>query len=268
MKKLQILFEVAMATQKTTASFMQSCLSAKFSLAIMIFCLAFVTQVESNAQEGQTKIMFCAEDAVGNRDTVCFIVHPDATYGVDTSLGEVNIYGQPSESDLDLRIIRRSDTLWWFPTPNHLPEGKEPDPYWLHNPSGGINYGIPYSVGYSVYVRSAPDNFDFKTEYVPTSFFDFTNGIAIKLVNAKHYPIEIKFEVMDTMTYQIFNTGFMCAAFYDNYEVIEDLMDYINKLSGFDLDNKILTKINIEDSLQNYIMVFDWGIFIGINEKK
>jgi hypothetical protein len=51
-----------------------------------------------------------AVDALGNRDTVIFNVKVGATSGIDTELGEINLYGTEPQGDLDMRIIQRTDT--------------------------------------------------------------------------------------------------------------------------------------------------------------
>lgn len=46
------------------------------------------------------------EDSAGRKDTIIFGVNDTSTLGVDTVLGEINIFGAPHDS-LDIRIIQR-----------------------------------------------------------------------------------------------------------------------------------------------------------------
>jgi len=85
---------------------------------MFILCLAtfFISQAmvqKLHAEEPDTpkvyvKVLFWVEDATGEKDSCWFIGTPTATDGIDEHLGEVNLYGVPSEKDLDIRIIQRA----------------------------------------------------------------------------------------------------------------------------------------------------------------
>jgi len=132
--------------------------------------ICFSSSSVYSQQENDSTIWFRtvikAVDAVGNVDTVVFYVKEGATKGIDTSFGEVNIYGQEPIGDLDIRIIqRKTESEWWL-------VGAEP---------------------------SADENIDLKVDY---RFFELHNpnfpeiglntslSLVIK-VQTKHYPVSV-----------------------------------------------------------------------------
>ncbi len=68
----------------------------------ILFLLFLGGAVSSIAQTDEMSIYF--QDTLGNRDTIVFGYDPDATTGIDSIFGEVNIKGQPLEG-LDVRIL-------------------------------------------------------------------------------------------------------------------------------------------------------------------
>jgi len=232
-------------------------------ILIEFLCLLIMMQVsvaKLHADEQYPTIMFIAEDSVGNKDSVKIIFHPESTDGLDAELGEVNLYEIPAEKDLDLRIIRRNDTLWWFPL--NVPETKR-EPYWLHsNCNDDKNYGgygDPACVDYDVYVRTAPNNFDFKTEYLPNKLTYFCqSGISLKLVNVKYYPITIEHKEIKIFS-SPYQFNILAFAIFDN--------DYNLKSQIFAPGDFSTFKFEIKEPAENYIFVFHFGRHAGIKEE-
>ncbi len=98
------------------------------------------------SQYERSYIKITAVDAVGNRDSVMLTVYDDATIGIDTSLGEKNIYGE-SYKDLDLRVIQRKDSNGYF-----IDEYGDRRAYWKSRHGG------------SYYMRSSVENIDLKED--------------------------------------------------------------------------------------------------------
>ncbi|MDQ1265130.1 MAG: hypothetical protein QG635_280, partial [Bacteroidota bacterium] len=95
-------------------------------------------------------LQFYAVDANGQIDSVAVIDYWPSTPGIDTVLGEVNLYGQPY-SDLDMRIIYR-DTI----------SGR----YYsgLVYDTTGVNY---WYLNNCFIIPSSSENIDLKTNFVP-----------------------------------------------------------------------------------------------------
>ena len=151
---------------------MKKFLSTKILMLVscMAMMLAFSNQAFSQEEDGKVYFgtVFEVRDAVGNIDTCIFIVKEGATRGIDTVLGEVNLYGQEPTKDLDLRIIQRT-------TINCTENERN---YWLCNVE-----------------PSSSENIDLKVDYR----FDASMGnhwggcyyfLVLKLY-AKHYPASI-----------------------------------------------------------------------------
>jgi len=224
-------------------------------ISLMAMILAFNNTQQAHAQE-KGRIMFWAEDAVGNRDTVWFVIHPEATEGVDTALGEVNLYGVEPQGDLDLRIIRRSDTNYWLPL--NVPEEKR-KPYWLVNIYNPAYHGDPNYIDGGNYARSASGNFDFKTEYLG----NYSRGIGIPLkIVSENYPITINLEMSKK------------SVFYDSdlvWSYFED--EDGSKMGGYLYPYMIMY---CPDTVHNYIFIknpiytvilFEFGRHVSIKDE-
>ena len=229
-------------------------------IILLLFCLALLPIIsnQAHAQDEQQypMIMFIAEDSEGNKDTVKVIFHPESTDGLDAELGEINLYEMPAEKDLDLRIIRRNDTLWRFPL--YLPE-KDREAYWLYSnfnndPNYG-GYGIPAYVDYDVYVRTSPSNFDFKTEYLPDTWkFLIESSVSIKLLNAKNYPVSVKYE---TKNFPMYYWSFLTYVVFDN--------NY-NPIAPASQMNTL--EIAMPHPNENLIVAFHFGLHASIYGRK
>jgi hypothetical protein len=159
----------------------------QFLTALAVFGLAGIgAGYQAFSQEDGiiSKTVFVAEDALGNTDTVVFIVKEGATSGIDTELGEVNLYGQEPTTDLDLRIIQRT-------TVNCVCAGKD---YWLC-PIGLEDFGGWCSFEAGRLVPPSAENIDLKIDYrFDTNFYHpfslWGHSFILKLY-AQHYPVSI-----------------------------------------------------------------------------
>ena len=152
----------------------------KNDFIIMLICLAFMfaSQVfapnKAFSQEGKEwfKTVIKVEDAKGNIDSVIFYVKEGATKGIDSHLGEVNLYGTEPKGDLDIRIIQR----------------KKESEYW-----------------FEYYEPSASEDIDLKIDYRFDSTFHNGNSSCpssyVIKVNAKHYPVSIFLTETTLFTY-------------------------------------------------------------------
>jgi hypothetical protein len=127
----------------------------KFLLIILLF-LGFIIQIQ--AHNDTLAVLVWVEDAVGNRDSVFIYLKGEATDGLDPELGEVNLYGTPPQSELDLRIIQRTDTNFLKRYPYYQ------YPYWLTGLSW-IDPNDTIGVGYS-WCPPYNENVDLKKNYV------------------------------------------------------------------------------------------------------
>lgn len=104
-----------------------------------------------------------AVDAIGNTDTLIFGLMDNASIGVDTLLGESNLFSHPL-GDLDIRI-RQRDSL-------------------------NFSCGKIESLNQYVYW---PENIDLKTDLRPYVGFDgFQNNTFEIYIHALHYPLNIR----------------------------------------------------------------------------
>jgi hypothetical protein len=156
---------------------MKKILSKKEMLLKRISCMAMILAINIFSQQAQAqedgiyfRTVFEVRDAVGNTDTVVFIVKEGATSGIDTELGEVNLFGQEPTTDLDLRIIQRT-------TINCTENGLD---YWLCNVEPPSEENIDLKIDY---------RFDDKFhEQEPYSSY---RCYYVLKVYAKHYPVSI-----------------------------------------------------------------------------
>ena len=160
------------------------------SLIAMILAFSNTQQAFSQPADGiYFKLVLAAEDAVGNTDTVVFYVKEGATSGIDTELGEVNLYGQEPTKDLDLRIIQRT-------TVNGVCAGKD---YWLSPKWVEVIEGECFWSGGNTFVPPSAENIDLKVDYRYDStvnhhifYYDNPYFYVVK-VYAKHYPVSMHF---------------------------------------------------------------------------
>ena len=216
-----------------------------------IFISALKSQTKLHADEQYPTIMFIAEDSVGNKDTVKVIFHPESTDGLDAELGEVNLYEMPAEKDLDLRIIRRNDTLWWIP--QNAPKDQQ-KPYWLYNPNIDDEIkDVPYLAnGGATYVKPAPGNFDFKTEYLPEEYeFLLRNGVPLRLTNKHHSTVKFYLDFGEQQNPPFLSDWWVYSIFDEEYNCV---LSETNGITPFYL---------FTDS----IAVFKFGFMSGIKEE-
>jgi len=111
-------------------------------------------------------------DSQNNTDTVIFVVKEGSTHGIDTELGEINLYGQEPSKVLEARIIQRTDS-------NFEVGGK---PYWLQGMAAA----------------SSNENIDLKVDYRAYDTIHLGHNVhVLRLrsfvlkVYAQHYPVSI-----------------------------------------------------------------------------
>ena len=74
---------------------------------LLLFLLVTLVSFPTFSQD--VKLKFYVEDAIGRTDTVIFGLNDNSSLGIDSSLGEVNIFGSPWDS-LDIRVIQRDSS--------------------------------------------------------------------------------------------------------------------------------------------------------------
>jgi len=187
----------------TMKKFLSKTTKILMPISLIAMILAFSNIQQAFSQEGDSvlsKTVFVVKDAVGNTDTVVFIVKEGATNGIDAELGEVNLYGQEPTKDLDLRIIQRTtvnckcaDFNFWLC----------PSAYWqeLDGDYGGGFDSIYCDFG-GEFTFSSDENIDLKVDYrrdtidwnnPPYHWQPIPNSYVLK-VYAKHYPVSIYLE--------------------------------------------------------------------------
>lgn len=75
------------------------------------------------SQEFQFDLYF--EDSKGNRDTVTIGIAEDATLGIDAAYGEINIFGEPLNADIDVRLSNRENVLYRNEPPTYVQSKKQ-----------------------------------------------------------------------------------------------------------------------------------------------
>jgi hypothetical protein len=162
----------------------------KMKVFFLLISIVVITGI-ANAEPPTTQepsIIFWAEDAVGNRDTV-YVYSDSITFDVP------NLYGIEPDKDLDLRFIERTDTN----AIGGMEVGDVNTPYWL---SGGWRttqedvrepeYQSPYG-----WLKSFTINSDVKHKYSPCGYGYSCCGLGwsgrayVLSLNAVHYPITI-----------------------------------------------------------------------------
>ena len=137
----------------------------KLMLFIAIIIATGTISVYANGEKVHLKLVFEAVDAQGNRDTAEFAIRDRATNGLDPELGEVNLYGVPPQSDIDIRLVQR--------------RVKDKNNVWL-------------SGGYPFKINGFTEHIDLKKDYrenadrIPDGSRDF-----VLKVYAKHYPVNV-----------------------------------------------------------------------------
>ena len=158
----------------------------KNDFIIMLICLAFIFMSQvfapnkafSQVDGVWFRTVIKVEDAKGNIDSVIFYVKEGATKGIDSHLGEVNLYGTEPQGDLDIRIVQR--------TPIYLLDIGD---YWL------LDTSESYDMPMSFFNAGSPENIDLKVDYRFDNTINHYNSscpysFVIK-INAKHYPVSV-----------------------------------------------------------------------------
>jgi hypothetical protein len=171
-----------------------------YSFATLIIALVVcIGQLHSQAQARYLK--FRVVDALGNADTVMIMEKDGATEEFDPELGEINLYGVEPQSDLDIRIIQRTDSNCYFSFKN------EKIPYWLCLKDDDTT---EYSQLCNLYFEAYKENVDLKVSYSSTDYFPYECYFAMK-VTANYYPISI-YLCESTVSYwddcPVYNYGF------------------------------------------------------------
>jgi hypothetical protein len=135
-----------------------------------LLLICFTTLSLHPAFSQNVKLKLFVEDAIGRKDTVIFGVNDTSTLGIDTSLGEVNIYGTPFDS-LDIRIIQRDSAHFNCIRTSHYT-----------------------SVVTNLYF---PENIESKIDFRPFGpFISVYNNFEI-FINAINYPVVIRADFSD-----------------------------------------------------------------------
>ncbi len=160
-----------------------------------------------NAQDFSIKLF--VEDNVGRKDTVVLGMNSGATLGIDTLLGERDIYGLPYDS-LDIRIIQRDSVNHNCIRTSHYGSGNPP--------------------------LCFPNNIDTKADYRHTSFTSFTSlnlNFEI-LITALEYPVTIRADYTDLQWHPFDSWSFASLINPTNCEsLINSHIDALNN-SGYD----------------------------------
>ena len=176
---------------KTFRTMKQLLLSVTFSCLLL----------SVNAQNLLTLKLF-VEDNAGRKDTLIFGLNdgPNATiqYGIDTSLGEANIYGS-AQNDLDIRsILRDSASLECL----------------VGHPFAPVIAGLSYA-----------ENIDTKIDFRPITwshdFLDLSNNFEFS-IHAIDYPVTVR---ADFSNFQ--NSGF---AYFEGWSTIHLLDQNCNNI--------------------------------------
>lgn len=131
---------------------------------LLIICFTTLSIHPAFSQNDALKLF--VENAIGQKDTIIFGVNDASTLGIDTSLGEVNIYGIPFDS-LDIRVFQRDSANFNCIQVSHY-SSSSPNLYFPQNidlkidfrPFGAFisvynNFEIfIYSINYPVVVRA------------------------------------------------------------------------------------------------------------------
>ena len=145
---------------------------------LCLLLVAFLVMANDAYCESPVQLMFRVVDAAGNADTVKFAEIQGATDGIDAELGEVNLYNVPP-NDLDLRIIKRTDTNCINRECGWLGIGTDSVPYWL----------CPvYGMWCRHHILPNDSNVDQKLDF--RNMIPAWQGLALK-VYAKHYPVTL-----------------------------------------------------------------------------
>jgi hypothetical protein len=187
------------------------------------------------AWEGSVKLI--VHDNTGRKDSVIFGISESSTLGIDTILGEKNIFNLAFDS-LDIRVIQRDST-------NHI--------------CGGFNYSsnVPQNLYY-------PTNSDSKIDFRPFSGFSSLNNNFEIYIHAIEFPITLIAEysgITGSTADLMANFYFLdnnCQTFKDEYaNPDKDTLAIIN-------DNTFTTlviNIDHEVGINDYEKNDNWSIF-------
>jgi len=205
------------------------------AILFVAFVSALVSTKQAHAQEDGVyyfKTVFVAEDALGNKDTVVFVVKEGATMGVDTELGEVNLYGIEPQGDLDMRIIQRTTV--------NFPNG-----FWLQDK-----------------VLPSDENIDLKIDYrfdstvMQPPLFPHRPYHYVLKVYAKYYPVSI-YRIKNNYDPNIFHWA----------QFNEETGTYIaesNKTTAFQNSTFLLYTFN--DAAENNLIWFQQEESVSVEE--
>lgn len=119
---------------------------------LLLTCLTTILLFPVFSQNIALKLF--VEDAVGQKDTIIFGVNDVSTLGIDTSFGELNIFGTPFDS-LDIRVIQRDSTNFNCIKEDYY-QSSSPNLYFPDNIDSKIDYR-PFTWSY----QSVYQNFEF-----------------------------------------------------------------------------------------------------------
>jgi hypothetical protein len=114
-------------------------------LFITIFSINFILTV--NSQDVIIKLF--AEDNLGRKDTIVFGLNETSTLGIDSVLGEKDIFGKPFDS-IDIRIIQRDSINFNCIRESHFHYPPAPNLYFPNNIDSKIDFR-PFDGFHSVY---------------------------------------------------------------------------------------------------------------------
>ncbi|MCB9360126.1 MAG: T9SS type A sorting domain-containing protein [Flavobacteriales bacterium] len=179
-------------------------------------------------------IQFFVEDNIGRKDTITLGINTSSTLGIDSSLGEVDIYNTPFDS-LDIRVIQRDSA-------NH--NCIRTDFYSYNSPN--------------LYF---PNNIDTKIDFRP---FIYTNFYSLNLnfeifINAVEYPVTVRADYTGLQGH--FFDGYSSAFLIDPASCEAVVNSYIYSYSSTGYDS-IFTLPN--NSWNTFVVHFEHEV--GVNE--
>ncbi|MFC6998220.1 T9SS type A sorting domain-containing protein [Rufibacter roseus] len=173
------------------------------------------------------------EDAIGQKDSVSLGIHDQSTLGMNSELGESNIFGEPFD-DLDIRVIQRERTSM-----------------------SCVNKGIFGSNG-EITGEWFPTNTDSKIDLRPFVSFDSFSGFFEIIIKAKNYPLTV------SGYYSEMNNGHL-ASYSSVYLMSSDCGNYGS--NGLRYDSKKSVLFTLPDNSRP-TLVAHFTHEVGIKESK
>lgn len=179
------------------------------------------------AWEGSIKLF--VQDHIGRKDSVIFGVSYSSTLGIDSTLGEKNIFNLAFDS-LDIRVIQRDST-------NHI--------------CGGYNYSSndPQNLYF-------PTNSDSKIDFRPFSGFNSLNNNFEIYINAIEFPITLIAEYSGI-------TGYSTDLMADFYFLDNDCQTFKEEFANPQNDTLAIISDNYFTTL-----VVDFDHEVGVTDYK